>query len=442
MSCRMPPQEFLRRRKALMAKMESNSIAILPAAPVQSRNRDVDFPYRQDSDFYYLTGFPEPEAVLVLLPGDESAEYTLFCRKKDREREIWDGLRAGQDGAKNDYGADQSYPIDEIDERLPKLLEDKQRLYYTLGSSSQFDQKVIGWLNVVKSRERRGITAPSETFSLDRMLHEMRLFKSAVELQVMREVAEISAQAHIRAMEACRPGMHEYQLEAEYIHEFLHYGCHAPAYAPIVAGGKNACILHYTENSEELNAGDLVLVDAGGELDLYAADITRTFPVNGVFSEEQKLVYELVLAAQIAAIEQVKPGNHWNQPHEAAVKEITEGLVVLGLLEGEPEALIEKEAYKKFFMHKTGHWLGMDVHDVGGYRQHGEWRLFEPGMVLTVEPGIYIAEDLEGVDEKWRGIGVRIEDDVLVTVEGNEVLTELVPKAVSDIEALMSRDDA
>lgn len=430
-------QEFERRRKNLMQQMEENSIAILPAAKEKPRNRDVEFPFRQDSDFYYLSGFPEPEAVIVLIPGREHGEYVIFCRERDEEMEIWNGHREGQDGATANYGADDAFPINDIDDILPGLIEGRNRVYYSMGTHPEFDAKIVGWVNIIKAKVRSGAHPPGEFVSLDHLLHDMRLYKSSAELKVMRTAGEISAGAHKRAMEKVSPGMYEYQLEAEYQHEFMRKGCRSYAYPSIVGGGKNACILHYIENSAQLKSGDLVLVDAGGEFENYASDITRTFPVSGKYSEPQKALYNIVLNAQLAAIEQVQPGNHWNQPHEAALRVICEGLLELGLLEGELAEIIEKEQYRDFYMHRTGHWLGMDVHDVGEYKVGDEWRVLEPGMVLTVEPGIYVSPNNENVANKWRGIGIRIEDDVAVTKDGHEILTHHVPKTIEEIEQLM-----
>ncbi|EKF73126.1 aminopeptidase [Alcanivorax hongdengensis A-11-3] len=430
-------KEYARRRQDLMATMGPNSIAILPAAPERTRNRDVEYPYRQNSDFWYLTGFGEPEAVMVLLPGREHGEYVLFCRERDRTMEIWNGYRAGPDGAVSDFGADDAFPINDIDEILPGLIEGRERVYYDLGHDADFDRRLMGWVNSIRERVRSGAQPPGEFVALAHHLHDMRLFKSAAEVKIMRRAASISAGAHVRAMRTVRPGMAEYQLEAEYLHEFMRHGSRSPAYPSIVGGGANGCILHYIENSQTLNDGDLVLVDAGCELENYASDITRTFPVNGTFSKPQRALYELVLASQYAAIEATHPDNHWNVPHEAVVKVLTQGLVDLGLLSGEVSELIETEAYRRFFMHRTGHWLGLDVHDVGDYRIQEQWRQLEPGMVLTVEPGLYVAPDDDTVDEQWRGIGIRIEDDVLVTKDGCEVLTHEVPKDVADIEAVM-----
>ncbi|WP_375740635.1 Xaa-Pro aminopeptidase [Pseudomonas boanensis] len=435
---RIPKSEYARRRKALMAEMEANSIAILPAAPVYIRNRDVEHVYRQDSDFQYLSGFPEPEAVLVLIPGREHGEYVLFCRERDPERELWDGLRAGQDGAISEYGADDAFPIGDIDDILPGLIEGRNRVYYSIGTNTEFDQHLMEWVNVIRSKARQGAQPPNEFVALDHLLHDMRLYKSAAEVKVMREASEVSARAHVRAMQTARAGLYEYHLEAELEYEFRRGGAKMPAYGSIVAAGKNACILHYRENDAPLKDGDLVLIDAACELDCYASDITRTFPVSGTFSPEQKAIYELVLKSQEAAFEQIAPGKHWNEAHEATVRVITSGLVELGLLKGEVDELIASEAYKAFYMHRAGHWLGMDVHDVGDYKVGGEWRVLEPGMAMTVEPGIYIGADNQNVPKKWRGIGVRIEDDVVVTRTGCEILTGSVPKTVAEIEALMA----
>lgn len=431
-------QEFARRRKNLMAQMEPNSIAIVPSASMKVRNRDADYPFRQDSDFYYLTGFAEPESVLVLLPGRRHGQYVLFCRERDPEMELWNGYRAGPEGACEEYGADDAFPIGDIDDILPGLLEGRERVYYAMGRHAEFDRKVMQWVNVIRSKVRAGAHPPGEFLDLDHLLHDMRLYKSAAEIRVMRKAGKISAGAHVRAMQMSKPGVMEYQLEAGIQHEFAMHGARFPAYSSIVGSGKNACILHYIENNESLKDGDLVLIDAGCEYEHYAADITRTFPVNGKFSKEQKALYEIVLAAQLAAIAVTKPGNHWNQPHDETVRVITEGLVELGLLKGKVKSLIEKEAYKAFYMHRAGHWLGMDVHDVGDYKIGDEWRVLEPGMVMTVEPGIYVSPNNTKVAKKWRGIGIRIEDDVVVTKDGCEILTADVPKSVEAIEALMA----
>ena len=433
----MNAQEFVKRRKQLMQMMGDNAVAILPAAPVRMRNRDVEYYYRPDSDFYYLTGFPEPEAVAVIVPGRDHGEYILFCRENDPEMETWNGPRAGQDGAMADYNADDSFPIDDIDDILPGLLENKEKVYYTMGTHPDFDQRLIGWVNRLRSKERSGVHTPSEFVALDHILHDMRLFKSSHEIKAMRKAAKISAAAHCKAMQFCKPGVKEYQLEAELLNHFMKEGARFPAYSSIVGGGKNGCILHYVDNQEALKDGDLVLIDAGAEFDYYAADITRTFPVNGKYSKEQRTLYSIVLEAQYAAIEQVKPGNHWNDPHEAAVEVITRGLVDVGLLKGKVGKLIEDEAYKRFYMHRTGHWLGMDVHDVGDYKVDDEWRVLEPGMVITVEPGIYVTA-ADDIDKKWWNIGIRIEDDVMVTKDGYDVLSKDVPKQPDEVEALMA----
>ncbi|MGB5098329.1 MAG: Xaa-Pro aminopeptidase [Porticoccaceae bacterium] len=431
-------QEFARRRRDLMATMSKNSIAILTAAPAQVRSRDTYFPYRQDSNFFYLTGFPEPEAVLVLIPKRPQGQFVLFCRERDRSREIWDGRRAGPEGARELYGADDAFPIDDIDEILPGLLEGRDRVYYALGRNRTFDTRLLDWIDGIRARARSGAVPPDEFVDLDHLVHEARLFKTATELKVMRKAGAISARAHCRAMRAARPGLYEYQLQAEIEHTFASEGARYPAYGSIVGGGANACVLHYVENSAPLQDGDLVLIDAGCELEHYAADITRTFPVSGKFSAPQQALYEVVLAAQLAAIDVARAGNHWDEPHRVTVKIITQGLVDLGLLKGDVDDLIARNAYTDFYMHRAGHWLGMDVHDVGDYKVDNEWRLLEPGMVMTVEPGIYVAPDNRKVAKKWRGIGIRIEDDVVITRKGPEILTAGVPKTVADIERLMA----
>ena len=433
--------EFTKRRKRLMQMMGKNSVAIIPTAPVTIRNRDVEYPYRPDSDFYYLTGFHEPEAVAVLIPKRKHGEYILFCRERDPMMETWTGKRAGIDGAIAEYGADDAFPISDIDEILPGLLENTESVYYTMGCHPAFDQRVIGWVNQLREKVRAGVHAPGEFVTLDHLLHDMRLFKSRAEINTMKRAAKIAAAAHVRAMQACKPGLREYEIAAEIQHHFLKHDC-ALAYESIVGGGANGCVLHYIDNKDELRDGDLLLIDAGAEKDYYASDITRTFPINGRYSTEQKAVYQIVLDAQYAAIDAVKPGNHWNQPHEAAVKVITKGLVKLGLLKGRVPTLIKEGAYRQFYMHRTGHWLGMDVHDVGDYKVGDEWRVFEPGMVLTVEPGIYIAGGNRKIAKKWWNIGIRIEDDVLVTKTGCDVLTKDVPKSVLEIESLMAQTTA
>ena len=427
-----------RHRKQLLRMMGEGGIAILPAAPVRIRNRDVEYPYRQDSDFYYLSGFPEPEAVIVLVSGRKNGEYILFCRDKDPEQEVWHGRRYGPDAAMVQFAADDAFPIDDIDDILPGLMEQCERVYHTMGLDPQFDKQVMDWVNSLRKTARAGTHVPYEFVSLDYLLHDMRLFKNRDEVRLMKKAAKISVQAHKRAMQICKPGMYEYQLDAEIMHEFQRNGA-TWAYPSIVGSGANACILHYTENSDVLKEGDLVLIDAGAEYEGLDADITRVFPVNGVFTDAQREITELVVEANIAAIKKVKPGNHWNDPHHAAVKVLTKGMVELGLLKGNVSKLIKEEAYRKFYMHRTGHWLGMDVHDVGDYKVDEQWRLLEPGMALTIEPGLYIPHGKRGA-KRWWDIGVRIEDDVVVTKEGCDVLTEALPKWPDEIEALMAKN--
>ena len=427
---------FEKRRRDLMSQM-GGGLALIPTAPVRNRNRDVNFPFRPDSDFYYLTHFPEPEACAVLVPGRAHGEFILFCRERNPEKETWDGRRAGLDGARDLYGADDAFPIDDIDDILPGLLENREKVFCSMGRHPEFDSKLMEWVNEVRAKSRNGVSAPGEFVDLNHLLHEMRLFKRPEEIRLMKRAAKISAQAHRRAMQTCRPGLMEYEIEAELQYEFKKGGSQSPAYPPIVGGGANSCILHYTENNTELKSGDMLLIDAGAEIDGYAADITRSFPVSGKFSAEQRAVYEVVLAAQLAAIEQVKSGNHWNEPHEAAVRILIDGLMQLGLLNGSTDQLLETGAYKRFYMHRTGHWLGLDVHDVGDYKLHDTWRVLEPGMVLTVEPGLYIAAGDPAIPPGFWNTGIRIEDDVLVTRDGNEVLSRDAPKTIDDIEALM-----
>ncbi|WP_457670677.1 Xaa-Pro aminopeptidase [Thiolapillus sp.] len=434
----MTQTEFKRRRRQLMRMMGKGSIAILPAAATRLRNSDVHYPYRPDSDFYYLTGFAEPEAVAVLIPGRKQGEYILFCREKDADKERWDGAIAGQEGAVEEYGADDSFPITDLNDILPRMLEQCDRVYYAMGCDPDLDQNMSNWINQIRGKARSGVHTPQEFIALDHYLHDMRLYKSRSEIAVMRKAARISAAAHKRLMRECEPGMKEYQLEASFLHECSRRGARQQAYSPIVGGGDNATILHYVDNSDKLESGELVLIDAGCELDYYASDITRTFPVNGKFTPPQAQLYQLVLDAQLAAIKQVKPGNAYNAPHKAAVRTLTRGLVKLGLLKGQPAKLVREEKYKKFFMHGTGHWLGMDVHDVGDYKIDGHWRQLEPGMVLTIEPGLYIPRGSKGVAKKWQGIGIRIEDDILVTRDSCEVLSADAPKTITEIEDIMA----
>ena len=435
----MNPSEFKRRRRQLMGMMGAGSVAILPTSKEAVRNRDVHHPFRPDSDFYYLTGFSEPEAVLVLVPGRTHGEYILFCREKDTTKEMWDGYRAGLEGAVADFGADDAFPITDLDDILPGLLEERERVFFAMGSDPAFDKRVSDWVSQIRSRARAGVHGPIEFLALDHFLHDMRLYKSRAETALMRRAARLSAAAHVELMRQCEPGMYEYQLASLFRHHCQMNGADQLAYSSIVGGGNNACVLHYVENSEALQDGDLVLIDAGCELGFYASDITRTFPVNGRFSDPQRALYELVLEAQLAAIDKVRPGNHWNDPHRAAVRVLTKGLLKLGLLRGTLAKALKAESYTRFFMHRTGHWLGMDVHDVGDYKVDGHWRELERGMVLTIEPGLYIPRGSKGVAKKWQGIGIRIEDDVLVTSKGPDVLSRDVPKTVERIEALMAR---
>ncbi|CAO1659059.1 Xaa-Pro aminopeptidase [Salinicola sp. NYA28a] len=427
-------EEFAARRERLMAELPEGSAVLLPGAALKTRNRDSEYPFRQNSDFHYLCGFPEPDALLLLLPGREAGEAILYCQEKDPEKEAWTGIRIGPEGAVNDYGMDEAFDNTQR-HNLTELLDGRQTLYLPLA-----DTAAMGIAESVRSqlsaRARRGAIAPTRFADVSALIHELRLTKSEAELALMRHAAHISALAHRRAMRASRPGRFEYQLQAEIEHEFVWHGARAPAYGTIVGGGANACVLHYIENAAPLEDGDLVLIDAGGEFDLYAGDITRTFPVSGRFSEAQRALYDIVLAAEERAVAAVKPGATLEAIHQGVVRDLTAGLIELGLLEGELETCIESQRYKRFYLHSTSHWLGLDVHDVGSYRVDGEPRPLEPGMVLTIEPGLYIP-DAEDIPAAYRGIGIRIEDDVVVTEAGGEVLTSQVPKAADDIEALI-----
>ena len=422
-------------RRRRLAQAMPGGVAVIPTAPERARNRDTHYPYRYDSYFYYLTGFREPEAVLVLV-ADPQPRSILFCRERSPEREIWEGFRHGPEGARERFGFDEALPIAALDDAMPALLADRATLWYPVGADAQWDARAMSWLNAVRANARSGVAAPQQLHDVRAPLDDMRLLKDAQELAVMRKAASISAGAHRRAMQATRAGRNEYEIEAELLHEFRRHGAQFPAYWPIVAGGANACVLHYVANDAPLAEGGLLLIDAGCELDGYAADITRTFPVNGRYSGAQREVYELVLAAQAAAIGEVRAGNGWNAPHDAAVKVLAQGMLDLKLLAGSLDAVLEKETYKRFYMHRTGHWLGLDVHDAGEYKRAGQWRALAPGMTLTVEPGLYLRA-ADDVPERLRDIGVRIEDDVLVTEAGCEVLTAEAPKAVDEVEALM-----
>ena len=421
-------------RRARLAQAMQGGVAVLPTAPERVRNRDTHYPYRYDSHFYYLTGFAEPEAVLVIVAGAQPKSL-LFCREKNEERETWDGFRFGPAAARERFGFDEAHPIAALEAKLAELLADQPALYYPVGADAAWDARAMGWLNAVRAQARAGVGAPERVQDVRALVDEMRLVKDAHELGVMRRAAAISAVAHRRAMQAARPGRFEYELEAELLHEFRRSGAQFPAYWPIVASGANACVLHYVSNDAALRDGDLVLIDAGCELAGYASDITRTFPVGARFSAAQREVYELVLAAQAAAMQKVRAGNAWNEPHDAAVRVLAQGMLDLKLLSGGLDEALEKETYKRFYMHRTGHWLGLDVHDAGDYKRTGKWRTLTPGMVLTVEPGLYIRA-ADDVPEGLRGIGVRIEDDVLVTEGSCEVITAATPKSIADIEAL------
>jgi len=436
----LPAQEFADRRRQLMDMVGPSGIVIVPSATLLIRNRDAEHPFRQDSDFQYLTNFNEPEAVAVLIPERQEGEFILFCREKDPKTERWTGRMAGLEGAKEDYQADDAFPIEDIDDILPGLMDRRETVHYSMGVNASFDQQVMSWVNAMKAKVRAGAHPPHEFVSLDLLLHDMRLYKTRAEIKMMKHAAKTAVRAHERAMTVCKPDLNEGQLDAEFLHEFCWNGM-VPAYTTIVGGGANACVLHYIENNQPLRDGDLVLIDAGAEYGCYASDITRTFPINGRFTQAQRQIYQIVLDAQYAAIDASQPGNNWNDPHMAAVRVISQGLIDLGILTGTLDEVIDEEAYKEFFMHKTGHWLGMDVHDVGDYKIDDEWRVLEQGMVLTVEPGIYISPN-RAVDEKWWNIGVRIEDDVLIKRKGNEVLTGALIKEIADIEALMAKGDA
>ncbi len=439
-------QPFVERRERLARQIRERGggVAVVFTAPEALRNRDSEYPYRWDSYFYYLTGFPEPQAALVMTVTAQETQSQLFCRDKNPEREIWDGYRFGPPAAAQRFGFDAAHSISELDEKMPALLADQPTVFFMLGSDTELDARMQRWLGAVRAQARTGVAAPSQAVDVRALLDEMRLVKDAHETSLMRRAAIISAGAHVRAMRHARPGLREYEIEAELLHEFRRNGSQFPAYGSIVASGRNACVLHYRENSEELRDGDLLLIDAGCELDGYASDITRTFPVNGRFSAPQRALYDVVLAAQAAAIEATRPGARFIDPHDAAVRVLVQGMIDCGLIAGSVDSAIESGEYRRFYMHRTGHWLGMDVHDCGEYREPGEagsgdarpWRVLRPGMVLTVEPGIYVQAAAD-VPERFHDIGIRIEDDALVTNDGCEILTGDVPKAAAEIEALM-----
>ena len=431
----MLDHSIYRARRLQLAHQMGRGVAIVSTAPERLRNRDAHYPFRFDSYFHYLTGFAEPQAVVVIVAGDQPRNL-LFCREKDTEREIWDGFRFGPQAACETFGLDEGHAFAQLDEMLPKLLADQPAVFCDVGENSEWDARLIQWLNAVRAQVRTGISAPGEIRDVRKLLDEMRLTKDAAELDIMRRAAVISAGAHRRAMRATRPGRYENEVEAELLHEFRARGAQAPAYTSIVAGGANACVLHYVANDAQLINGDLLLIDAGCELDGYASDITRTIPVNGRFAGPQRDIYELVLAAQAAAIEEVRPGKLWQDPHDAAVRVLSRGFIDLGLCQGSVDGVIEAGDYKKFYMHRTGHWLGMDVHDCGDYKRDGQWRSLTPGMVLTVEPGCYVRPG-EGVPERFWNIGVRIEDDAVVTPSGCEIITAAAPKAIAEVEAVM-----
>ncbi|GLS06102.1 Xaa-Pro aminopeptidase [Chitiniphilus shinanonensis] len=434
-------QPYSTRRDRLAARL-APGVVVVPTAPEVARNADTGYPYRFDSGFYYLTGFPEPEAVLVMLIGEDGEQRSLlFCRDKNLEREIWDGYRFGPAAAAERFGFAEAHPYEALDEEIVKLLANQPRIHTAFGADAAWDQRVAGWLNAVRAQGRAGLAAPREIVDVRGNIDEMRLFKDEHELALMREAGRINAGAHIRAMRNARPGMPEYAVEAELLHEYYRHGSRFPAYSSIVASGPNACVLHYVENDRVMQDGDLLLIDAGCEYQGYASDITRTFPVNGRFSGPQKAVYQVVLDAHRAAMAHARPGASWNAMHEAAVEVLAQGLIDLKLLSGSLDAVLEQESYRQFYMHRTGHWLGLDVHDAGAYKLDGAWRPLQPGMVFTVEPGLYI-RPADNVPAEFEHIGVRIEDDVAITADGHEVLTDACPRTVAQIEALMAERQA
>ena len=430
-------KEYARRRLQLMRMAGDDSIIIVCGAPARIRNSDVHYPYRQDSDFLYLTGFREPEALLVMIPAQEGGKCVLFCRERDPEREMWDGPMAGLRGAVSEYGMDEAFPREEIGKRLPALLQNRERIYYDLGHNPLFDQRLIGWLNEFRAKPRKTFHAPEEIHALAHMLHDQRLYKSREELSAMKRSAQVAIEAHQRAMQVCQPGLNEADIHAELLHTFTRNQCE-PSYQAIVGGGANACVLHYIANNAPLQDGDLLLIDAGAEYDGYASDVTRTFPINGKYSPEQRDLYEVVLAAQLAAIEKARAGNAWQEMHDEAVRVATQGMIDMGILRLSLEEELEQEGHKHFYVHNTGHWLGLDVHDVGEYQIDGHSRELEPGMVMTVEPGIYIPAKDTSVRKCFRGLGIRIEDNIAITKAAPQVLTAALVKQPDDVEALMA----
>lgn len=431
------PNEFAKRRLQLMEIVGEEAVVILRTAAHKIRNNDAHYAYRQDSDFLYLSGFPEPDAMIVLLPEDKGGQSILFCRERDALREMWDGKMTGTKGAVDQFGFDKAFPISEMEQLLPRFLHGRERVYYDLGKDPDFDQVLIGWMNEFRSKTRKKFLAPDEIIALGHSLHEMRLFKSRTEVSAMKKSARVAARAHKRAMQVCRPGMNEAEIHAELLHTFTRNQCES-SYVPIVAGGENACVLHYNSNRDQLKDGDLLLIDAGAEYDGYASDITRTFPVNGQFSGPQRDLYQVVLAAQLKGIDAVRAGNPWEQVHEAAVQVATEGMIDLGIIKGSLHQALDEEYFNDYYVHNTGHWLGLDVHDVGEYEIDGHSRVLEPGMVFTVEPGIYIPQSATAVDATWRGLGIRIEDDVVVTRGEADILTSGICKSTDAIEELMA----
>lgn len=430
-------EDFKQRRQRIADEIGQDAIFIIPAGTEKIRNRDVEYPFRQDSSFIYLTGYHEPDAWLVIAPGAEEGESLLFCRPRDKEMEIWNGRRLGQEGAVEVLGFDAAFDLSELDKRVPEIMAGRREVYFPYATTGGWDAKMRVWMEALTKQQRKGINPPESVRHSDVILHAHRLIKDKNEIQTMQYAADISAQAHTQAMLRTRPGKTEYEIEAVFLDHFRRLGGE-PAYSSIVGGGANACILHYTENKDTLRDGDMLLIDAGCEIQGYASDITRTFPVNGRFTSEQKDVYSIVLEAQLAAIDAARIGEHFNRPHEEALKVITQGLVDLGILSGDVDGLIESEAYKPYYMHRTGHWLGLDVHDVGRYKTGEDWAPFQEGMVITVEPGLYLSAETEGLDPKWHNIGIRIEDDVVITSSEPHVMTSGAPKQIEKIEDIMT----